>query len=235
MPRPLRILIVEDQFITLHRLRSALQKLGHHLSGDAMNREEAVAVLDRGQTDLAILDINLRGRPHGLELGRLLHTHYRIPFIYLSAYSDLRSVDAAAQTHPAAFLVKPFLPDDLRYAITLAVGAVHGTAPAPAHTRSLFLRKEDAYYRVDPEEILYVQDLRDYLEVSLADRRHVVHQSLQSISSILPEARFLRAHEAFLVNLDRVTAFNGHYLQVGTARIPVGRGQRAALSAALAD
>ncbi len=117
----IRILIVEDEFVTLDNLRDSLERCGYTVSGDAMSVQEAVQVLDRRETDLAIVDINLRGVQAGLELGNIIRRDYRLPFLYLSAYSDQATVAAAAATKPSGYLVKPFQLLDLQNAIRLAL------------------------------------------------------------------------------------------------------------------
>lgn len=66
MERKIRVLIVEDEFINLEVLRGYLEEMGYEISGDAMNPGEAIEVLERFDTDLAILDVNLKSQKDGI-------------------------------------------------------------------------------------------------------------------------------------------------------------------------
>ena len=59
--KDLRVLIVEDEFITIEAISSILKEMNCKIAGDAMSAEEAIAILDKGETDIAILDINIKG------------------------------------------------------------------------------------------------------------------------------------------------------------------------------
>jgi CheY-like chemotaxis protein len=107
MDNNLRILIVEDEFITLDLLKDYVIELGYHVSGDAINAEEAISVLEKNETDLVLLDINLTKEKDGIWIAEQINTKYKIPFIFISAYSDAETIKKAAFWHPSAYLVKP--------------------------------------------------------------------------------------------------------------------------------
>ena len=106
--KQVRILLVEDEFITRDSLREALEDMGYHISGEAMRAEQAIKILEEGKTDLAILDIHLKGELTGIWIGKQIQRDYHIPFIYLTAFGDKNTISEATQTAPAANLSKPF-------------------------------------------------------------------------------------------------------------------------------
>ena len=66
MKKNVRVLIVEDEFVTLDTLRNYLEDSGYEVSGDAMRAEEALCFLEKSETDIAILDIQLKGGKDGI-------------------------------------------------------------------------------------------------------------------------------------------------------------------------
>ncbi len=118
---PIRILIVEDEFITLETLKSVLSEMKFKISGDAMTASEAIAVLKKGETDLAILDINIKGDKDGIWLAKQIREKYQIPFIFLTAYGDDFTVKRAIETEPYGFLAKPFNKVDVYTSVAVAV------------------------------------------------------------------------------------------------------------------
>ena len=84
MEKNIRILIVEDEFVTLDLLRDYLEESGYEVSGDAMSAEEAITILEQGQTDFALLDINIKGYRDGIWLAEQINKKYQIPFIFIT-------------------------------------------------------------------------------------------------------------------------------------------------------
>jgi DNA-binding response OmpR family regulator len=61
MPDPRSILIVEDEPLIAMMLEDFLDSLGHQVRGTCDNVECALAEVEKGGFDLAILDVNLKG------------------------------------------------------------------------------------------------------------------------------------------------------------------------------
>jgi response regulator NasT len=116
----LRVLIADDESIRLLSLRAQLAALGHQVVAEASTGEEAVALAESRQPDLAILDIKMP-RTDGIEAAERITQARPIPIILLTAYSEAQLVERAAQANISAYLMKPVSEDDLLPAITLAL------------------------------------------------------------------------------------------------------------------
>jgi|SRR5690606_20296639 len=110
---PLKIHIVEDEIIIAYDLQDILSELNYIVNDISMSVEEATAKLENDDSDLFILDINLRGPQTGFELGRIL-LEMKKPFIYMSSTSDRRVIEQARQH---VFVEKPFDVSDIMEAI----------------------------------------------------------------------------------------------------------------------
>ena len=120
MGKALKILLVEDEFMTRRLLKKKLAELGHTVVGDVNNVDDAMNVLETEQVDLAILDINLgEDSKDGIWLGEYIRFNEQIPFVYLTAYETTDIVDRAINTQPHAYLTKPF--SELSLKTTLAI------------------------------------------------------------------------------------------------------------------
>jgi len=116
----LRVLIADDESIRLLSLRAQLTALGHQVIAEASTGEEAVALAETRQPDLAILDIKMP-RMDGIEAAERITQMRPIPIILLTAYSETQLVERAAQANISAYLMKPVSEEDLLPAITLAL------------------------------------------------------------------------------------------------------------------
>ncbi|KFF06368.1 sigma 54-interacting response regulator [Flavobacterium reichenbachii] len=119
MAKPLKILIVEDQFVEANHLRLMLKKAGHSVIGMARSVPDAKYYIAQERPELVLLDIFLSGRETGIDLAEILKED-NIPFIYLSANSNEEVLSKAKLTHPYGFLVKPFREKDLLVTIEIA-------------------------------------------------------------------------------------------------------------------
>ncbi|THH39426.1 response regulator transcription factor [Neolewinella litorea] len=115
----MRILIVEDDPVIRTDLKSLLTSHGLEVVGAAKDAVCAYDLLRSTQPNFVILDINLGTGPSGLEVAEVLHTRYRLPYIFLTSYSDSATLEAAMQQGPFGYLVKPF--QDETVLSTLAV------------------------------------------------------------------------------------------------------------------
>jgi DNA-binding NtrC family response regulator len=119
MAKPLKILIVEDQFVEANHLRLMLKKAGHSVVGMARSVPDAKYYITQERPELVLLDIFLSGKETGIDLAEILKND-NIPFIYLSANSNEEVLNKAKLTHPHGFLVKPFRERDLLVTIEIA-------------------------------------------------------------------------------------------------------------------
>ncbi|AWK06235.1 DNA-binding response regulator [Flavobacterium crocinum] len=119
MAKPLKILIVEDQFVEANHLRLMLKKAGHTVTGMARSVTDAKYYIAQEKPELVLLDIFLSGKETGIDLAEILKND-NIPFIYLSANSNEEVLSKAKLTHPYGFLVKPFRERDLLVTIEIA-------------------------------------------------------------------------------------------------------------------
>jgi len=118
------ILIVEDDAIIAEDLRDILESAGYNVTGVASNADKAVELLQFRLPDLVLLDITLKQNSTGLDVARVINKEYHIPFIYITSYSDQRTVDEAIGTDPAGYIVKPFQSKDILPTVRLTLSTI---------------------------------------------------------------------------------------------------------------
>jgi formate hydrogenlyase transcriptional activator len=113
------ILIVEDQFIEADYLRVMLENAGYSVTGIARSVAQAQEMIIEQRPGFVLLDIFLKGKQTGIELGKQL-AEDNIPFVYLSANSHEDVLNEAKATQPYGFIVKPFREQDLLITLEIA-------------------------------------------------------------------------------------------------------------------
>ena len=104
MSAPNRILIVEDEPLIAMMLEDFVDMVGKSVAGTADSVAGALALIEQGGVDAAILDLNLRGGEKSTPVAAALSGR-GIPFVFATGGSG-DSVDPAYRDRPC--LTKPF-------------------------------------------------------------------------------------------------------------------------------
>jgi len=142
-----RILIVEDQFVIAYDLKQILEEEAFEIFFNVPSVEAALEVLDSVSIDLVLLDIGLKGEKTGLDLAHHLNHVYKIPFIFITSYHDLKTLQDVHNTHPAGYLVKPFKALDVTTAVQMVFLPKEMKIQADAAVEDLF-DESDVPYRI---------------------------------------------------------------------------------------
>ena len=127
------ILVVDDDRLVLATLVHGLAQAGYEVV-DADNGDDAILLARERRPDLALLDIRMEGKS-GFDVAETLRDKYRIPFMFLSAFSDDDTVAQVKALGAVAYLVKPLDIRQIVPAVEAAlanVGARRDTGPAAA-------------------------------------------------------------------------------------------------------
>jgi signal transduction histidine kinase len=115
------ILIVEDDYIVARTLQKTLLELGYPVAGMTSTGQEAIELAGKYRPALILLDIHLKSSMDGIETARKIHELYRIPVVYVTAYSDDRTFSRAIGTALYGYLIKPVTANALRNTIEIAL------------------------------------------------------------------------------------------------------------------
>lgn len=102
-----RVLVVEDEGLTALSIKAILETLGYSVPATLGTAEEAVEQTPQIEPDVVLMDVRLGGEVDGIEAGDRIAHGFRVPVIYLTAYSDEDTLARAARTEPYGYLVKP--------------------------------------------------------------------------------------------------------------------------------
>src|SRR6266496_2500570 len=116
-----KILIVEDEAISAMDIQQRLAGLGYPLPDVAYNGEEGVKKVQETQPDLVLMDIMMPGKIDGVAAAEQIRSRYDIPIIFLTAYTDEKTLHRAKTTAPYGYIVKPFQERELHIGIDFAL------------------------------------------------------------------------------------------------------------------
>ena len=118
----IKILIVEDEVIVAMDIQSVLEGIGYNVVDIATHDKEVFKSIEHYSPHIILMDINLgKGSKNGIEIASEVKKRYSIPFIFLTAFIDDKTISKAVRTDPVGYLTKPFKRDELKSTITLAI------------------------------------------------------------------------------------------------------------------
>lgn len=113
----LRVLIVEDEYMVAEHIGMMLEELGCTVAGPVATIEEALAAVNDGVLDGALLDANLNGESSAPIAAAL--DAASVPFIVATGYGSLELADEALDR--AVRLIKPFSKTELEATLIAAL------------------------------------------------------------------------------------------------------------------
>lgn len=115
------ILIVEDEGIVAADLQDRVVSLGYDVVGIAGTGEAAVELAREHEPDAILMDILLKGPMDGIEAANLIRESLHIPIVFLTANSDRETLERAKLAEPFGFLLKPFVEQEIRTTLEVAL------------------------------------------------------------------------------------------------------------------
>ena len=139
MSEHIKILIVEDEKIVALDLKRRLTKLGYQVTGMAASGDKALALVNQELPNIVLMDIHIQGDIDGVEVAATLQKIYSIPIIYLTAYSEEKTLSRAKTTKPYGYLLKPFSDRELHIIIQVSL---------ERYESDILLKKNEQHFRL---------------------------------------------------------------------------------------
>ncbi|MCG2616197.1 LytTR family DNA-binding domain-containing protein [Terrimonas sp. NA20] len=225
----IRCLAVDDEAYATRMLADFIAKVPYlELAGVSNNAIDALERVRAGGIDLVFLDIRMP-QLSGLDFLKLCGNKCKV--ILTTAYSEYAL--EGYEFNVIDYLLKPIAFERFFKAAEKALEIIE---PVSGHVRVmqesnvnyLFVKGEskNKFIKVNYDEILYVEGLKNYVSIFTASQRIVTYQSLRDLEDVLPKASFCRIHKSYIVSLDKVRMVDGYLLYIGEKGIPIGNSYR---------
>ena len=229
-------IIIDDEPLAIRLLQSHVAQVPElRLIGSFENPLEALAFLRQHPVELLFLDIQMPVIT-GIEFLKSVQPSSAV--IFTTAYRDyaVESYELAAVDYllkPITFsrfyqAVNKFLGDSpVHHHQGSRSGKTRGSANSIPNDQgdqsspTRFFNVNKKQVKVTLAAITYIESLKDYICIRTHEQELITKERISDIVTELPKS-FLRVHRSFIVNLDQVTAFTAHYLEIGDIEIPIG-------------
>ncbi len=238
----LRCFVVDDEPLAVKMLENFIARTPFlELVASFTDPVLALSEMRTQAPDLVFLDIQMPDLS-GMELSRMVPAGTRIIFTTAFKQYAFESYEVSALD----FLLKPiryqkFLEaaEKAREWFTLKEAATAApTAPVSEAKTSTFFKVDGALRKVEYDDILFVEGMKDYVMVFLASQKQplVTHVTMKGMEEMLPAGQFMRIHRSFIVALDKVTSVSGTGdVKVGDRLLHVSDAYREAFDAYLRE
>ena len=117
-----KIMIVDDDTVTVTELEEALKSSGYDIAGIADSGEEGIAMASKTKPDLVLMDIIMpSGKVDGIAAATKIREENNIPVIFLTGYSETKYIEKAKKAKSFGYLLKPFTDQQVRSAIEIGL------------------------------------------------------------------------------------------------------------------
>jgi DNA-binding LytR/AlgR family response regulator len=219
----IRTIALDDEPLALKLVADYIGKTPFlDLAGTFDNPLDAIDFLSEDQADLIILDIQMPDLS-GIEFSKTLQEGTKI--IFTTAFE--KYAIEGFRVNAVDYLLKPFSYQEFLTAVQKAkklIDLERAALPTiEVSNQFLFVKSEYKIRRINFDDILYVEGLKDYIKVYLVTEPKPILSlnSMKLMAQKLPDDRFMRVHRSFIVNLNRISMIERGRIVFGKIYIPV--------------
>ena len=121
MAHPLKVLIVEDESVVAMELEDRLTLMGYDVVGACASGSAAFERIAVKRPDIVLMDIHLQGEKDGIAVAMEIAARFDIPVVYLTAHSDVATLQRAKTANSYGYLLKPFRVEELKTTLEMAM------------------------------------------------------------------------------------------------------------------
>ena len=218
----LKCLIVDDEMLAQNVIEKYVSTIPTlKLVGKCDNAIDAISFLHNNSVDLLFLDLNMP-ELSGLDMLKTLTNPPKV--ILTTAYSEyaLESYEYGV----VDYLLKPIKLERFIKAVNKVVELVSKVEEFDNNEdqtkKPVFIKEDQTSYAISPSNILYVEAYGNYLKVHTYDKVYIIRETMQHMTSLLPESVFCRIHKSFIVNKHKISKVTGNMLFINKIELPIG-------------
>jgi two-component system LytT family response regulator len=230
----LKCIAVDDEPLALDILEDYISKVPFlELVKRTENAIDALQLVQAGGIDLVFLDVQM---PDLTGIQFLKIASGKSNYILTTAYSQyaLESYDL----NVSDYLLKPIAFDRFYKAVEKVHNLVKKTeAPAPvaplltlsaatvspqAVQNFIFVKTEHKIQKIELDDILYIEGLKDYISIFTKAERVITLQNMKRMEETLPQTQFIRVHKSYIIALDKIESIERSRISIFGKIIPIG-------------
>jgi two-component system LytT family response regulator len=206
----IQAILVDDEELARTLLREYLAEYPDvEIAAECANGFDAVRNIIELKPDLVFLDIQMP-KLSGFEVLELIP--HDLAVVFVTAYDQYAL--QAFNVHAVDYLLKPFTKE--RFAETMRLvrqrlqgrdskvldQLVHSVRQREKPLQRVLIRNGSQVHVIPVDQIEYVEAQDDYVAFVTKGKKHLKQQRLSEVEEQLDNARFVRIHRSYILNLD---------------------------------
>ena len=219
----IRTIAIDDEPLALKLISGYITKTPFlELVNTFDNPLSVLEFLENDSVDLIFADIQMPDLT-GTEFVRLMEKGPKV--VFTTAYE--RYAVEGFKLNAVDYLLKPFSYEEFVVSaqkVQRLLDLEQKALPQiEANNEFLFLKSEYKIRRINFNDILYIEGLKDYIKVFVKNEEKPILSlsTLKMVESKLPAKHFMRVHRSFIVNLDKIDTIERSRIVFGKEYIPI--------------
>ncbi|OCA78536.1 DNA-binding response regulator [Chryseobacterium contaminans] len=214
----IKCIIVDDEPLAISLLEHYVEKIPFlELVFSTENPIQALEYLQKNDSDLIFLDIQMP-ELSGINFMKIVGADQK--YILTTAYSEYAL--EGYEHNVVDYLLKPISFD--RFQKSILKVQERFSFPQEENTH-FFVKSSGQRHRIAFNEILYIESIKDYVNIRTEKDEYIVLDTLKSMEIQLSE-KFVRIHKSFIVNLDKIKSIGVKKVIFPEFEIPIGDSYR---------
>jgi len=219
----IKTIAIDDEPLALKLVTGYIEKTPFlELLGSFDNPLSAMDFMEQNKVELLFLDIQMPDLT-GTQFARTLTNGPKI--IFTTAYE--KYAIEGFRLEAVDYLLKPFGYEEFLVAAQKAKKILgleeKNLTSIESNNEFLFLKSEYKIRRINFNDILYIEGMKDYVKVYILNETKPILSlsTLKAVEAKLPETNFMRVHRSFIVNLNRIQTIDHSRIVFGKEYIPI--------------
>lgn len=218
-----KCVIIDDERLAINVIENHLKHFDNiEVVASFDNPIKAYPLLEQEKVDVIFLDINM---PQMTGFSFIKNLSYMPLIVITTAYREYAV--KSFELNILDYLVKPIPFNRFLKAVNKIYQNIHLNSPVTdgniQHEPHIFLKVNKKLIKINLNDILFVESLKDYIKVITTLGDYVVHKSLTAITEELPQSNFIRVHRSYTISINKIIALEGNTIEISNKKIPIGR------------
>ncbi|WP_340112697.1 LytR/AlgR family response regulator transcription factor [Maribellus mangrovi] len=207
---------IEDEPLALKKIKEYIVQVDYlELLEGFNNAIDAVGYLKENTVDLIFLDVRMK-KLSGIQFLEALQNKPKV--IITSAYDEYAL--KGYELDVADYLLKPFTFDRFLKSVDKVYNQLMETNSSSSNGY-IFVKTEHRIEKIVINDILFIQGMKDYLQIHTNDRKIMTLQTFKNLLEILPDNDFQRVHNSYIVSISKIENIERNRIRIGKNLIPI--------------
>lgn len=207
---------IEDEPLALKKIKEFIEQVEYlKLLEGYNNAVDAIGFLKKNSVDLIFLDIRMK-KLSGIQFLESLQVNPKV--IITSAYNEYAL--KGYELDVADYLLKPFTFERFLKSVDKVYNQL-SILKGDNSNDYIFVKTEYRIEKIEIKDILYIQGMKDYLQIHTTDKKIMTLQTFKNLLEILPQSDFQRIHNSYIISISKIENIERNRIRIGKDLIPI--------------